>query len=100
MNKDKDVIYGVEYDHIETFYDFSPSKEDIYGLTADRTTTRSEYLERWQNVCKSGDEVVINCIADLYRFFYFKKEYAIAKKYADRIPDSNWKYFTLLNHDH
>lgn len=89
-----------ETKHIETFYDYNPTPKEIYGMTGFEDTTRDEYLSIAMEVAKNETQLTNNMNAALYRFFYYRGEKERAMTYADKIPDSNWKYFTLLNHDH
>lgn len=86
--------------HIETFFDYNPTPKEIYGMTGFEDTTKEEYLSIAMEVAKNETQLTNNMNAALYRFFYYRGEKERAMTYADKIPDSDWKWFTLLNHDH
>lgn len=86
--------------HIETFFDYNPTPKEIYGMTGFEDATKEEYISVSREITKTEKRFINFCNADLYRFFYYRGERERAMTYADKIPDSDWKWFTLLNHDH
>lgn len=89
----------IDFDKVETIFDHGitmQEMDDVFGYTA----TEEEYKKFLRNHYQSDESLILALDVSLYLLYYSRGDNKTAMKYADRIPDSDWKWFELLNHDH
>ena len=77
---------------METIFDHNVTDDELVYLFGD-TFTKEEFIEMSEGCTQEDFDV------DLYRLFNFRHDEDKAQYYLDRIPDTTFKAFTLLNHD-
>lgn len=74
---------------IETIFDHNVTEEEIIELFGISGFTEEDFL---------GDSQERN-YAHLYRLYLIRKDNQMSNKFFNLIPDSDYKYFSLANHD-
>lgn len=75
---------------MESVFDHNVTKDELELLFGTRNMTR----ERLDGLTNQEDNY-----AYLYRLYLLRKNREMATKYLSMIPDSEWKVFTLIQHD-
>lgn len=80
------IINGKE---VETIFDHNLTKEEMISVLGSDDWTRDDFSD-WSQ---------INHYGLLYRLYTYRGEHAVAKKYADKIPNTERKVFGCCYHD-
>lgn len=88
----------IDFDKVETVFEHNLTKEEIIGLFAFEDTDRENYIATLKR-CYNTNEQIMNAInARLYTLYYYRGDKKKAMEYADRLPDCDSKWFSLMNH--
>ena len=88
------------YTDIETIFDHNVTREELYSLTGFNDTTRDEYLSIITNITQNKKEIQERAYVTLYYLYKQRGDIMKAITYAQKVPNSDWKLFTMLNQDH
>ena len=90
---------AIDFDKVETVFEHNLTKEEHYGLFAIEDMTREKYIRLLKSLCKTDKERMFNINVCLYELYYFcRKDKKKAMEYADRLPDCDFKWFSVMNH--
>lgn len=84
---------------METIFEHNISEKELYGITGFEDITKESYLKIKQNISNDNADMQIKCYVDLYYLYYQRGDKYKANEFAKKIPESDWKWFTMLNHD-
>ena len=88
----------LDFDKVETVFEHNLTKEEIIGLFVFEDTDREDYIATLKRCYKTDEHVMIAINAKLYKLHYYRGDKKKAMEYADKIPDCDAKWFTLMNH--
>lgn len=88
---------AIDFDKLETIFEHNITKEEIIGFFASEIS-RSEYIEALKSSYKTDESIMYRANVALYNLYYWRGEKQKAMIYADRLPDCDHKWFTLMNH--
>ena len=89
---------AIDFDKVETVFEHNLTKEEIVGLFIFEDTTRDDYIETVKGMYDTEEKMLINFNSNLYLLYRWRRDIKKAMEYADRIPDCDFKWFSLLNH--
>ncbi|MBR6284762.1 MAG: hypothetical protein IKR25_10790 [Muribaculaceae bacterium] len=76
---------------METIFEHNITKDELLNVTGSSRWTREKILEL--------SDSQIDHYTMIYRLYRYRGDYAKAKEYADKIPDTVHKLFETCNHD-
>lgn len=88
----------IDFDKVETVFEHNLTKEEIIGLFVFEDTTRESYINTVKGMYDTEEKMLINFNSNLYLLYRSRGDIKKAMEYADRIPDCDFKWFSLLNH--
>lgn len=90
---------AIDFDKVETVFEHNITKEEIISLFYFEDTTREKYVRLLNTVYKTDEERMFHINVCLYELYYFcRKNKKKAMEYADRLPDCDFKWFSVMNH--
>ncbi|MBR5469560.1 MAG: hypothetical protein IKU78_03745 [Paludibacteraceae bacterium] len=90
---------AIDFDKVETVFEHNLTKEEHYGLFAFEDMTREKYIRLLKSMYKNDEDIMFAINALLYALYYFsRKDKKKAMEYADRLPDCDAKWFSVMNH--
>ena len=88
----------LDFDKVETVFEHNLTKEEIIGLFVFEDTDRADYIATLKRCYNSNEEVITSLNCSLYMLFWGRGDKKKAMEYANRIPDCDDKWFSLMNH--
>lgn len=88
---------AIDFDKIETVFEHNLTKDEIYGLFGFEDTTRNDYIEILKKTHKTDDTIMYGVNVSLYMLYMDRGNKQKAMEYADKLPDCEHKWFSVLN---
>ncbi|MBO7316402.1 MAG: hypothetical protein J6U44_04490 [Paludibacteraceae bacterium] len=88
---------AIDFDKVETVFEHNLTKEEIISLFYFEDTTRESYIETIKRY-STEEQMMISINCSLYYLFRARGNHKKAMEYADRLPECDAKYFSVLNH--
>lgn len=88
----------IDFDKVETVFEHNLTKEEIIGLFMFEDTTREDYIETVKRAYNTEEQMIMNFNCNLYMLYWGRGDKKKAMEYANRIPDCDFKWFSLMNH--
>ena len=85
--------------NIETIFEHNVTAQELYNLFGCKDMTKERYLGIIQRHANIKEEIQEKAYITLYHLYYWRGDVKKATEYAKKIPNRDWKYFTMLNHD-
>lgn len=89
---------AIDFDKVETVFEHNITKEEIYGLFGFEDMTREDYIETVKRAYNTDEEMMMNFNTNLYMLYRDRGNKNKAMEFADRLPDCEQKWFSIMNH--
>lgn len=88
---------AIDFDKVETVFEHNLTKDEIYGLFGFEDMTRERYIQTLKRTRKTDDAILYGINSRLYYLYYWRGDKQKAMEYADKLPDCEHKWFSVLN---
>lgn len=88
----------IDFEKVETIFEHNLTKEEVYGLLGLEDVTRDMYIKVVKNTYDNDESRMWSINCSLYYLYYWRRDKVKAMEYADRLPDRDGKWFSVLNH--
>ena len=89
---------AIDFYKLETVFEHNLTKDEIYGLFGFEDMTRERYIQTLKRTRKTDDAILYGINSRLYYLYYWRGDKQKAMEYANRLPDCDHKWFTVMNH--
>lgn len=89
---------AIDFDKVETVFEHNLTKDEIVGLFIFEDTTREDYIETVKRAYNTDEEMMMNFNTNLYMLYRDRGDKNKAMEFADRLPDCEQKWFSIMNH--